>query len=602
MEINWCKKLLLFIFPLAIGIVLVMYHMGIFVTRIEPSYDALEDTNEGVAYEGFLGIQVTVEDSIEVSEKLSLYLCDEGGVIFAPSFMASTERGRIYFNEKEFEIELSGKKVKNGDGIILCREYQNLSVKSVPDNALIYKGHLTCLKSENIPSVFITTTEHGLDWVDSAKENREKAEFVCVKADGKVDCAGEMVFHTRGSSSFTRCRKKSYRVNFEDDIDILSMGKRESYVLQANAFDQSKLRNLLAYKMAQNLGMPDVCEVKPVDLFVDGRYLGNYEIMECIDVDDYAPDRADKKADYLIGINTWKKTSGILAPENATEEEEEKIDRLVENMRHLISSCSSKEDYEALGQVIDLDSLANMYIMNFLTDDSDANARSTYYHITEDKIYAGPAWDYDRTFGLMAKSQRDICLNSFDAGVPEIMAENLNFRAELCHRAENLDIEELKTFVDSEASDIAQSVSLDKVRWSGKEISFMYFDNGECVGHSSDSDREESFVCRGDIQKEAEYIESNLEDKYQLMCQVLNHRQDYAKIMIDDNLYGRVYWVKRGHVINEDFINWLYDLYYVDRLEYEDKVQLMPGDIINEDTLIYTGTGGKFAGKHSSGF
>lgn len=601
MKISTCKKLLLLVFPLLIAVLLLAFYKGIFVTNIEPKYNADSDTGEGLGYEGFINVQVETEGFCEVSERLSLYLCDEGGVIFVPSYVTVSDKakGRIYFDKNEYNIEISGRKIKSGDRIVLSQDYQNLCITSSADGTVIYRGHLISMISENIPSVFITTTEHDLSWVDSDKSNREKAEFVCVKRDGKVDSAGEMEFHARGSSSFERCLKKSYRLNFEDDIDVLSMGKRESYVLQSNAFDSSKLRNIVSFKLAKELGMEDTCQTESVDVFVDGRYTGNYLLMECIDDDDYGK---GKEADYLFGINTWKKTSYILAPENVTEQDEKIIDDQVKKMRDLVSNCRTQEDFEVLCEIIDLDSFLDMYIMNFLTDDSDANSRSTYYHFKNGKIYAGPAWDYDRTFGLMAKTQKDINLNSYDYGVPENMAEISFFRQALSAKIHSLNMAEIDTSIDEQARKNSKSVELDRVRWPGEEISFVVREEGQSYGDESDSDREESFVQRSNMESEAEYIKDMLNGKYDLMRAVTEDREKYARIMIDDNLYGKVYWVKKGDEIGEDFINWICDIYYINSLTYSDGTQVMSGDVINENVMIYTGTGGRFAGYHSSGF
>ncbi len=68
----------------------------------------------------------------------------------------------------------------------------------------------------------------------------------------------------------------------------------------------------------------------------------------------------------------------------------------MENVEKLVAESVSGASRNVWERYIDLDSFAAMYLMDLITNEVDANDYSTFYYILQGKIYAGPAWDYDR--------------------------------------------------------------------------------------------------------------------------------------------------------------------------------------------------------------
>ena len=92
--------------------------------------------------------------------------------------------------------------------------------------------------------------------------------------------------HARGSSSFEIARKKSYKIIMDVPTDILSMGKANKWVLQANALDSTKARNGVAYELIRNLRLGYAIESTYVDVYFNGEYGGNYLLCEPVEVGD----------------------------------------------------------------------------------------------------------------------------------------------------------------------------------------------------------------------------------------------------------------------------------------------------------------------------
>lgn len=63
------------------------------------------------------------------------------------------------------------------------------------------------------------------------------------------------------------------------------MGESKHWVLLANAFDRTNLRNKLSYDLSGAFGMP-YCESLLVNVVYNGVYYGLYELSENIRVDD----------------------------------------------------------------------------------------------------------------------------------------------------------------------------------------------------------------------------------------------------------------------------------------------------------------------------
>lgn len=98
----------------------------------------------------------------------------------------------------------------------------------------------------------------------------------------------------------------------------------------------------------------------------------------------------------------------IKSPEEASEEEVEYIAELFADMEEALYS---KTGYNSKGkhfsEYIDIDSFAKMYTIEELTKDWDAFVGSNYFYKDKDtngiqsKIYAGPVWDFDNSWGSL---------------------------------------------------------------------------------------------------------------------------------------------------------------------------------------------------------
>ena len=92
----------------------------------------------------------------------------------------------------------------------------------------------------------------------------------------------------RGNSTWQLADKKPYQIKLKKKTDLLESGdvsnKNKTWVLLANAFDGSSMRNMISCSLARDIGVKSSVEFRPVDLYYDGEYRGTYLLTEKVQI------------------------------------------------------------------------------------------------------------------------------------------------------------------------------------------------------------------------------------------------------------------------------------------------------------------------------
>ena len=91
---------------------------------------------------------------------------------------------------------------------------------------------------------------------------------------------GETQIKGRGNTSWNM-DKKPYKLKLENKEDLLGMGENRHWVLLANYTDISLMRNTLAFRAAEEIGLVSM-ETQWVELVLNGEYVGNYQLCQQI--------------------------------------------------------------------------------------------------------------------------------------------------------------------------------------------------------------------------------------------------------------------------------------------------------------------------------
>jgi spore coat protein CotH len=199
--------------------------------------------------------------------------------------------------------------------------------------------------------------------------------------------------------------------------------KEKNWVLLANYADKTLMRNALAFKISELVGLEFTPSVKFVDLIFNGSFLGNYMISDQIEVAKYRVD-VDKQeitdtlapevtGGYLLEIDGFAagEPKWFITPEGLkitvkypkddeiNDAQMSYITNFTNNFENNLFSANFKDPESGYRAMVDTATLVNWYIACELTGNSDS-FWSTYVYKkrSEDKLYFGPLWDYDIAF------------------------------------------------------------------------------------------------------------------------------------------------------------------------------------------------------------
>lgn len=227
----------------------------------------------------------------------------------------------------------------------------------------------------------------------------EKCRAEVVDADGyRRTATMDINVKGRGNSTFSK-PKRPYNLKLEEPMSLLGLPARKRYVLLANFFDHSLMRNALAFDIAQQTSLASTTpQGRFVELLINDESQGVYYL--CERVKDLVPKDA-----MLLEFDTYAyqedkivfKTNrhglpvSLRNPDNLTKSLRPKVATLV---NHLDSFPSD---------IVDLQSFVDFYIVQELCCNAEPNGpRSCFVHTSNDGCFvAGPVWDFDLAFNTI---------------------------------------------------------------------------------------------------------------------------------------------------------------------------------------------------------
>ena len=234
------------------------------------------------AWEGFLDISL-IPTGIEngSAQESKLYVQSDKGYFFLPSYWGKNEL-KISFNDEEYEIQIDGRDVSSNESVSFNDNTTYELI--VTDSDSIEKPYvLTVMQSQNLPTIFISTYNETMEYINDKKGNYEPGDLICIESDGNIDCKGKLERIKLHGNTSVSCQKKTYQIQFENDENLLKMGQAQKWILQANAYDGSYMRNKLAYDIALEFGLRYAIEANYADVYFNNEYAGNYLICEKVE-------------------------------------------------------------------------------------------------------------------------------------------------------------------------------------------------------------------------------------------------------------------------------------------------------------------------------
>lgn len=236
----------------------------------------------------------------------------------------------------------------------------------------------------------------------------------------------------RGNSSWGQ-DKKPYKIKLDKKQDFFGMGKSKHWVLLANSFDPTLLRNSLSLWLGNQVGMPFTPQFVFADVVMNGKYLGSYYLAEQVRIEKARADlpelteemteEPDIWGGYLLALHPYEKdpaedkfitAHGVDmlhdAPSFAADGGDYQNDAQRDYIRAYVQKAEDavfSGDFEEADALLDLESAADYWWMQEICQNLDAyRTSSTYLYKkqyeddgTEGKLYFGPVWDFDYAWG-----------------------------------------------------------------------------------------------------------------------------------------------------------------------------------------------------------
>lgn len=316
------------------------------------------------------------------------------------------------------------------------------------------------LYSEHIPAVFIETESGTSDQINSDKNIKEPGTIKVLEPDGSFSLEHSLEYiKGRGNTSYTEFDKKPYQIKLTQDAPFLDMEPGKKWVFVSNSADSSLIRNALSRSLAGHLNLPQSEEGTFVDLYVNKEYVGNYYVVEKIEIQEnrlllsdlqkatehenetedlstyetawtdttkakqIPNDPEDITGGYLIErdfdnrflkeveinesyfITEAKECFIVRDPEYTSEAQIAYIDSYVQSVENAILSAEGIDGTtgKSYQDLIDVDSFVRKYLLEEVTANYDGGVASSYFYKDSDtidgRLYAGPVWDYDVSWG-----------------------------------------------------------------------------------------------------------------------------------------------------------------------------------------------------------
>ena len=223
----------------------------------------------------------------------------------------------------------------------------------------------------------------------------------------------------RGNSTWSYS-KKPYRLKFAEKVKPFGLTKGKSWVLLANAQSGSLMANAIAMKIGQMAGAHYTNHIIPVELYMNGQYMGSYMFTEKVGMANNSVD-IDEELGYLLELDTYGSTdepiyrTGLYSlPVKIAEPDLEDYTADVKEARRTamlndVKAMSSEIYYGGdLESVLDVDGTARFYLANDLVLNQEINhPKSTFLYRNEGeagRLTFGPLWDFDWAFGYESSS------------------------------------------------------------------------------------------------------------------------------------------------------------------------------------------------------
>lgn len=413
-----------------------------------------------VVVSGFY-VDMTPDDDTFTDDHIKPTVSGSNYTLYLPS---GVDRTKVTIVHGYNSLTIGGQTVASGQKVDLSNDSYQLGGD--------VSGTLKVYKSQNVSSIHTTT---GVAMPQQTNFGASKEDYSTSGTIVVFDKNGNQVntdltlkkIKGRGNSSWQASNELIGKYAFNITLNVKAQLLDESaaakkYCLVSYNADQARMRNMVVYELAQQVGLNFSPDYEPVDLYNNGVYVGSYLLTDKVEIgnplvnivnldganedinlalyeaSDISGSRGSSNGNLndnsTHGYKKWVNmneidasvyaNSGFLLEFELDERFADEISGFISNQgqqivvkypeytsKNQIDFVSEKWNtaealmynknatYEQLSAVIDVESFARMYLIQEFTKNLDGCATSYYVYYDEGRFHAGPAWDYDWTLG-----------------------------------------------------------------------------------------------------------------------------------------------------------------------------------------------------------
>lgn len=259
------------------------------------------------------------------------------------------------------------------------------------------------------PRMNITLNDVTLGEVNSgSKEIKHEGNRLALYESGDMREFDNVEIKGRGNGTWVQ-EKKPYQIKFSEKVDLFGLGKARKWVLLANAMDATNLRTKAAFYLENLLGMKYKFEGRFVELYIDEEYGGLYYLTHAVEIGKSVVDLRDPMGVLmeLDNLYYWEedyRESGngdhLVLKDAVSDANKEIAGKEFMLDYDEFEKVVAEKEYEKVKELVDVESFAQYYLLSEFSVNPDAYWTSFYMYKDgiEDKIHAGPGWDFDLAF------------------------------------------------------------------------------------------------------------------------------------------------------------------------------------------------------------
>lgn len=332
-------------------------------------------------------------------------------------------------------------------------------------------------------------------------------------------------------------KKAPFKLVFSNKVNMLGMGAAKKWVLLANRYDKSLIRNTIAFDIGGALSFAFTPRYRFVELYLNGDYKGLYTVTDQMEQDDIRvniknaaandPEPAfmlewDQKVnndnwmfempgaiegpadapklgrDYFMmtNIDNGLYTNGVqgvpfvykypkakdldTVPNDAARKY---IQNYMTTASAAMKNCAGNNNYK---NYIDVESFYDFYLVNEFAYNCDAASHSSIYMYKkkDGKLCMGPIWDFDISMGAVSATinPKAWLMNGGNGWYRSLIRDNSEFRTGLKARwneVKSLIKEKSIDAIDGRVSFMGDAAKRNHVRWG--ELSLNLWDTSNAV-------------------------------------------------------------------------------------------------------------------------